>query len=143
MASIWVPFPIKQVGNFLRHFWDFFIDNHSPREPICFDPRLALFFMSANPWFCDGDRSSDLHFMQVILGLRIFCLGGIWRQLKTVVFKSRNAVFMRFCWHLQWVNEMMVSWEFVRMNEKKFDMLRSYIWKGGYRKIGIIWFVFG
>ena len=24
-----VPFPIKQVGNFLRHFWDFFIDNHS------------------------------------------------------------------------------------------------------------------
>lgn len=39
-----VPFPIKQVGNFLRHFWDFFIDNHTQYWFINCEPYYNLVF---------------------------------------------------------------------------------------------------
>ena len=46
MASIYVPFSIKQVGNFLRHFWDFFIDNHSVAHKV-YENKLNQDFNSA------------------------------------------------------------------------------------------------
>ena len=46
-----VPFPIKQVGNFLRHFWDFFIDNHRFWQ---------LQFLLSLPFFeCDSAMATE------------------------------------------------------------------------------------
>lgn len=40
----------KWVGNFLRHFWNFFIDNHTVENGVtvsrsCFANRMAMFLL--------------------------------------------------------------------------------------------------